>query len=100
MSEPYNFQQGYVLLKRKTSWVRRFATVHNSVFTYRNSHADARPKATINLQTAKIMEGRLKGTQKYIYIQQDPFKAEAIRITFQTMEEYSQWLESVQLGRL
>ena len=43
-----------MILKRKTSWVRRIAKVNNCEFSYKNSVSDRKPKVVINLIKAKV----------------------------------------------
>ena len=45
------------------------------------------------------MLGQKDDMSPYIYIQKDPFKAEAIRITFDNDTEFNKWLDVVQVSR-
>lgn len=48
---------------------------------------------------AKVMLGQKENSAPYIYIQKDPFKNEAIRITFDSEPQFNKWLEVVQYAR-
>ena len=45
------------------------------------------------------MLGSRDNNAPYIYIQKDPLKAEAIRVSFDSENEFNKWLEVVQQGR-
>ena len=45
------------------------------------------------------MLGQRENSAPYIYIQEDPLKAEAIRVCFDSETEFNKWLEVVQQGR-
>ena len=45
------------------------------------------------------MLGQRDNSDPYIYIQQDPLKAEAIRVSFDAESDFNRWLEVVQQGR-
>ena len=64
---------GYVTLKRKGNWVRRYATVNgaNQTFTYRNKQSDKLEKFEINLAKAKIKRGIQTDTTPYMVIEPD-----------------------------
>jgi len=53
----YNYIEGPVTLKRKTTWVKRWAKVVNNEFTYRNTQNDKKDKVCIDLRSAKVMLG-------------------------------------------
>ena len=35
----------------------------------------------------------------YLYIQPNPLQPEAIRVTFDTEDDFNKWVEAVQIGR-
>lgn len=88
-----------MILKRKTTWVKRYAKIEHCMFSYTDSQADKKFKAKIDLRQAKVMLGQKEDMSPYIYIQKDPFKAEAIRITFDNDVEFNRWLDVVQTSR-
>ena len=45
------------------------------------------------------MLGRTDNSAPYIYIQADPFKPEAIRLSFDSEQVFNNWLKVVQIGR-
>ena len=45
------------------------------------------------------MLGQTDNSAPYIYIQADPFKPEAIRLSFDSELIFNQWLQAVQKGR-
>ena len=45
------------------------------------------------------MLGSRDNNAPYIYIQKDPLRAEAIRVSFDSENEFNKWLEVVQQGR-
>lgn len=49
--------QGQVTLKRKSHWVKRYATVQNCIFSYRTAQSDKTAKYTVDLRTSKVMLG-------------------------------------------
>ena len=73
-------------------WVKRYAQVDNCQFSYKNQKGDKTYKVQIDLRKAKVMLGQRENSAPYIYIQQDPLKAEAIRVSFDSEEEFNQWL--------
>lgn len=95
----YVFIEGIVLLRRQSNWVKRYACISNSTFTYKDSKASKNVKQTINLQTAKILLGHDDKQVPYLYIQKNPFVPEAIRIHSST-DNFNAWIEAAQLGKL
>ena len=89
--------EGSVNLKRKTSWVRRFAKVGNCEFSYRNSASDRNPKVVVNLLKARvyISPAGEERRQSMIYIQADPLKSEVIRVIFDSELQFGQWLQAI-----
>jgi hypothetical protein len=78
--------EGMVTLKRKTQWVKRYAKIVDCVFTYKKQKTDRADKARIDLRNAKIMLGQrdpASNLAPYIYIQENPLKPEAVRISFE-----------------
>ena len=51
------------------------------------------------MRKAKVMLGQRENSAPYIYIQEDPLKAEAIRVSFDSETEFNKWLEVVQQSR-
>lgn len=49
--------EGYINLKRKSTWVRRYGTVQDCWFAYKNTKADKLYKIKYNLKKARIMLG-------------------------------------------
>mgnify|MGYP000967704446 CR=1 FL=1 len=88
--------EGSVILKRKSVWVKRYAVIENCIFTYRKAQNDRTNKVKIDLRKAKVMLGQRENSAPYIYIQEDPLKAEAIRVSFDAEAEFNKWLEVVQ----
>lgn len=68
LPETYNFIEGQVKLKRKKQWVKRWAIVHNNIFSYKKSSNEKKVKTTIDLRTAKVMLGQSENSAPYIYI--------------------------------
>ena len=64
----YNSIEGWVTLKRKKQWVKRYAFVQDNIFVYKDSPTDKREKARIDLRTAKVMLGQIDNSAPYIYI--------------------------------
>ena len=48
---------GPVILKRKSTWVNRHASIEDCLFTYRKAKNDRTVKQSIDLRTAKVMLG-------------------------------------------
>lgn len=66
------------------------------MFSYKEKKTDKKAKRTIDLTTAKVLLGQIgENTEPYIYIQKDPFKAEAIRVKLSSFETFSQWLDVI-----
>ena len=86
-------------LKRKSTWVRRYAIIQDSIFIYKNKPTDKNPKFTIDMKKAKVMLGQKDNSMPYIYIQPNPLKSEAVRVSFDTEREFNKWLETVQWAR-
>jgi hypothetical protein len=57
VSSNYNFIEGIVTLKRKKQWVKRWATINDNIFTYKDSNTSTKVKASIDLKAAKVMLG-------------------------------------------
>ena len=61
MKSEYNMDrltiEGYVILKRKSAWVKRYAIIENRQFAYKNKQNDKNYKVKIDLKNAKIMLG-------------------------------------------
>ena len=49
--------EGYVTLKRKSTFVQRYATIEKCIFSYKDTANDKKPKYEIDLRTAKVMVG-------------------------------------------
>ena len=60
--------EGYVTLKRKSQWVRRYAIIEGSVFSYKEKKTDKKVKTHIDLRSAKVMLGQKENSAPYIYI--------------------------------
>ena len=56
------------MLKRKSTWVRRFARIGNCVFTYKNNSSDKKEKVAIDLRQATVKLGQRDNKSPYIYI--------------------------------
>lgn len=63
-----NFIEGQVTLKRKKQWVKRWATIRNNTFTYKDSQGSQKDKMVVDLRTAKVMLGQSENSAPYIYI--------------------------------
>ena len=59
---------GWVTVKRKTAWVKRYAAVENRIFSYKNTATDKRAKYTADLRTARVMLGQQDDNKPYIFI--------------------------------
>jgi hypothetical protein len=46
--------EGYVYLKRKLDWVKRYATVENCLFSYKKQMGDKQARNTLDLRRATI----------------------------------------------
>ena len=78
---------GYVTLKRKDNWVRRYATIDGkkNTFSYRRNLQDKEENFSINLLKSKIKKGLRNETQPYIFIQEiDDSNAQnnVVRVSF------------------
>ena len=91
--------EGQVILKRKSVWVKRYAVIDKCIFIYKNAQSDKNTKVRIDMRKAKVMLGQRENSAPYIYIQEDPLKAEAIRVSFDSETEFNRWLEVVQQSR-
>jgi hypothetical protein len=49
--------EGYLNLKRKTQWVKRYGKIDKCIFTYKNNQNDKNDKAKIDLREANIKLG-------------------------------------------
>lgn len=49
--------EGYVTLKRKTTWVRRYVIVENCNLSYRSNKDEKKDKMTFDLRNSKVMLG-------------------------------------------
>ena len=84
-----------MILKRKTSWVKRYALVHNCHFHYKNKSNDASWKMQFDLRKAKVMLGQNEDNKPYMYFLPDPDGNLAIRICFEEETTFNKWLEVV-----
>mmetsp|Transcript_10021 Transcript_10021/g.16836 ORF Transcript_10021/g.16836 Transcript_10021/m.16836 type:complete len:515 (-) Transcript_10021:1034-2578(-) len=91
--------EGMVILKRKSVWVKRYAKIDQCLFSYKNSATDQRDKARIDMRKAKVLLGQRENSAPYIFIQENPLKPEAIRISFDSEAEFNRWLQAVQISR-
>ena len=90
---------GFVTLRRKDNWVRRYATVNGvaQTFSYRNQQSDKADKYSFSLIGAKIKRGVLQ-SKPYIVIEGDGLvknkdkKAvggnQSLRISFESDDEF------------
>ena len=60
--------EGPVVLKRRTHWVKRHATLADCIFSYKNLASDKKPKYSADLRKAKVMLGQQDSNRAYIYI--------------------------------
>jgi hypothetical protein len=62
--------EGYVYLKRKMDWVKRYAIVENSIFSYKKQKGDRETRKQIDLKRAQIKYSprNLQGGDSYIKI--------------------------------
>ena len=61
--------EGYVTLKRKNVWVKRYANVcKEGVLTYKKQPKDPKIKMSIKLKGANVMFGQRDNQDLYIYI--------------------------------
>ena len=82
--------------------MKRIAKIENCIFTYKNTVSDKKDKVRIDLRKAKVMLGQRDQSTNlvpYIYIQENPLKPEAIRISFDSEPELNRWLQVVQQSR-
>ena len=50
--------EGYLNLKRKKQWVKRYGKIEKCIFTYKNNQGDKNYKAKIDLREANIKLGQ------------------------------------------
>jgi len=62
--------EGYVTLKRKNDWVKRYATVDNCIFSYKKTKVDKEARKNLNLRraTIKYLAAQVAGDDSYIKI--------------------------------
>lgn len=72
--------EGMLILKRKGSWVRRYASIDGPGRTmqYKKNMSERSWKYSINLRTAKITKGLRNSTQPFISIEVDGKELEEI----------------------
>ena len=94
--ENRNSIQGYVQLKRKDIWVKRYAQVdiEERSFSYKNSAKDIKIRHTIYLtDDAKIKRSK---TENNIHIQKgttcNRSSTDGVRLTFNKSQELEEWL--------
>jgi hypothetical protein len=51
--------QGYIILQRKNTWVKRYAQIDgpNGLFYYKNNENDSNEKRYVDLRNSKIKKG-------------------------------------------
>lgn len=91
---------GYVTLKRKDNWVRRYATINGkkNVFSYRRNLQDKEENFSINLLKSKIKKGLRNETQPYIFIQEiDDSNAQnnVVRVSFDQQTDFEKWMRII-----
>ena len=84
--------EGNVQIKRKTTWVTRYAQIRDSIFTYKKDRYSIDARYMTDLRKTTVRKGTLDDGKGYFEIKDktDP-KAEVIRITFNDKEDFRKW---------
>jgi hypothetical protein len=84
--------EGNVMIKRKTAWVTRFASIKDSIFIYKKDRYSIDARYMTDLRKTNVRKGTLEDGKGYFEIKDktDP-KAEVIRISFSDKEEFRKW---------
>ena len=93
--------EGYVYLKRKQDWVKRYASVANSVFSYKKQKSDKETRNFIDLKRSQIKYSAriIQGGDNYIKIDAMD-KLMVVDLRFGTLSEYDDWLQCLRLNSL
>jgi hypothetical protein len=85
--------EGYVYLKRKQDWVKRYAIVENSVFSYKKQKTDKETRNFIDLKRSDIKYSPKNIQGGYSYIKIDAMdKLMTVDLRFGTLSEFDDWL--------
>lgn len=83
--------EGMVILKRKSLWVKRWASIKDRHFIYKKEKTDNQIRCIIDLSNAIVKQGRREKNIPYIYLAQKNQKDEEVRISFASEEEFQKW---------
>ena len=85
--------EGYVNLKRKNDWVRRYAIVDNCIFTYKKAKSDKEARKNLDLRraTIKYSAGQVANADSYIKIDLNN-QLVTIDMRFPVLTEFQDWL--------
>jgi hypothetical protein len=84
---------GIVGLKRKSSWVNRYAYIQGTFFGYKKNKSDKNPRRLINLIGCKFRRGTRLNKQRFISIEAGG--NQFISISMSDMNELEQWLKKL-----
>ena len=98
--------EGTVLVRRKNLWVTRFASIKDSIFTYKKDRSklfhfsiltipfvldDAKPRYMIDLRKAEIKKGMRSAGDRYLEISDKTKKDETVKVAFDDETMFKKW---------
>ena len=94
---------GFVTLKRKDQWVRRYAKIDGSrrIFTYRKTEEDKPDKYQtewkyqIDLSCAKVKKGMRNEKEPYIYIENKDCDQTVLRVSLESNQSFDKWFRII-----
>lgn len=89
--------EGYVMIKRKTRWVQRYAQIRDGYFQYKETRQDISARFMIDLRKAEVLKGTLDKKEYRFFYQitdkkaEQGQKTETVRVAFDDEQKYKEW---------
>jgi len=93
--------EGFLSIKRKRFWVKRYVVVTNSgLLFYKKTKDSQKKKIVINLKDIDLKRSKRANGELYVSIMNTKTREEELRISFPDNATYMRWVEAIRISKV